>query len=63
MILSSILMGVKSNASYLDFFFRYTIYHGYWKYNAKKNIYHVLFEFKHTEFFTSYGGYLAKHDT
>ena len=62
MILSSILMRVKSNASYLDFFFVIQFITAIGNIRLK-NIYHVLFEFKHTEFFTSYGGYLAKHDT
>ena len=62
MILSSILMGVKSNASYLDFFFVIQFITAIGNVRLK-NIYHVLFEFKHTEIFTSYGGYLAKHDT
>ena len=62
MILSSILMGVKSNVSYLDFFFVIQFITAIGNIRLK-NICCVLFEFKHTDFFTSCGGYLAKHDT
>ena len=55
-------MRVKSNASYLDFFFVIQFITAIGNIRLK-NIYHVLFEFKHTGIFTSYGGYLAKHDT
>ena len=51
-------MVVKINLSYTCRYFYYTIYHGYWKYKVKK-IYFIQTQ----NFFTSCGGYLAKHDT
>ena len=52
-------MVLKINLSYTCRFFYYTIYHGVIESIRLKK--YILF--KHTEFFTSCGGYLAKHDT
>ena len=49
-------MQLKIYLSYLELFY-WTTYHRYEKYKVW-DIFYFLFEFKHTEFFTSRGGYL-----
>ena len=58
MILSSIPTLLKINLRYLELFF-YN-FSRLLKIRGLKYIY-VLFEFKHTEFFTSHGGYLLNN--